>query len=96
WRRNPWGLYNMLGTVAEWCNSRYRLSPYLPDDREESPRLRKKEEVVVRGLLRSADREKQQAKRCSFNVSFRCVIGGDLRRLQTGPSGPRPQELQQP
>jgi formylglycine-generating enzyme required for sulfatase activity len=82
-RRNPWGLFDMLGNAWEWCSSRHQPYPYRPDDgREKSVREGEVVSMILRGggwnsteaaSLRSANRLSVNAFVCYGGYGFRCV-----------------------
>jgi formylglycine-generating enzyme required for sulfatase activity len=75
--RNPWGVAAMLGGVWEWTASLYRNYPY--DDARNDPGAQGPR--VIRGgagtsgpgILRSANRNRDEPERCSDLLGFRCV-----------------------
>lgn len=77
--RNPWGLYDMLGNVAEWTSSLYRPYPYDSEDGREQTNVPGTR--VVRGgsfrsnsrFLRVANRNQLDPAITSDRVGFRCV-----------------------
>lgn len=78
-RRNPWGLYDVLGNVWEWTSSVYRPYPYRTDDDRELPGTPGAR--VQRGgswangepALRSANRKWENREWSGDLVGFRCV-----------------------
>jgi formylglycine-generating enzyme required for sulfatase activity len=75
YQANPWGLFDMHGSVAEWTASDYRPYPFV--DVSNDPSLRK----VVRGgswrdrpqWSRSGVRRAYEAWQPVFNVGIRVV-----------------------
>lgn len=80
YKPNPWGLFNMVGNVAEWTRSDYKPYPYKNNDGRNSGTLNN--EKVVRGgswkdrakKATSFSRKAYQADQKVFNVGFRIVI----------------------
>ena len=76
---NPWGVYDMLGNVAEWTSSLYRSYPYDRTDGREQPDATG--DRVVRGgsfrsnprFLRAANRNRLAPHASSDRVGFRCA-----------------------
>ncbi len=76
--RNPWGVAAMLGSVWEWTASLYRNYPYADDARNDpaapGPRvIRGGAGTSGPGILRSANRNRDEPERCSDLLGFRCV-----------------------
>ena len=77
---NAWGLFDMHGNVAEWCQSVYRPYPYRPDDARDDPRTNGLK--VVRGgswndtlrFATSASRWRYQPHQPVYNVGFRVRV----------------------
>jgi len=78
-RRNPWGLFDMSGNLAEWTSSLFMTYPYRSNDGREDPQASGPR--VVRGgawnddpgQLRSAWRNGYTPTMCSPFVGLRCV-----------------------
>jgi formylglycine-generating enzyme required for sulfatase activity len=78
-RRNPWGLFDVLGNVWEWTSSVYRPYPYRPDDDREQRTTAGMR--VQRGgswangeqALRSANRKWEGREWTGDLVGFRCA-----------------------
>jgi formylglycine-generating enzyme required for sulfatase activity len=77
--RNPWGLFHMLGNVAEWVSSRYQPYPYRADDgREAAGGIERR---VLRGgawnqrdtFLRVANRNSALPTAATDQLGFRCA-----------------------
>ena len=87
---NAWGLYDMHGNVAEWCNDLYDAEYYAASP-ERNPRggTNGEESVLRGGSFRSAADECRSARRLgddpgfqdacyrSDDIGFRCVRRGD-------------------
>jgi formylglycine-generating enzyme required for sulfatase activity len=79
WHRNPWGLYDMSGNVAEWTSSLYMNYPYVSNDGRENPQP--PQPRVIRGgsygasllQLRSASRVWGPPTTCGNSLGFRCA-----------------------
>ncbi len=78
-RRNPWGLYDMLGNAGEWTSSLSSDYPYRSDDGREDPEA--SGDRVARGgfihghptVLRSAVRLPGAPTYCTELHGFRCA-----------------------
>lgn len=78
-RTNPWGVVDILGSVAEWTVSMDAPYPYVPGDGRDG--LEGEARRVVRGggglmppeFLRSAERVKYSPRIASDYVGLRCV-----------------------
>lgn len=84
YRPNPWGLYDMLGSVSEWTSSDYKAYPYnAADGRESGDAATPK---VARGgswrdrpqWARSGVRREFESWQKAHNVGFRVVCEDDL------------------
>lgn len=77
--RNRWGLYDMLGNVAEWVSSGYRPYPIRGGDGRETPAA--SERRVLRGgawnqrdtFLRVANRNSALPTTATDQLGFRCA-----------------------
>jgi len=77
---NPWGLYDVLGNVWEWCSSLYKPYPY--DEKDGRENSRATEPRVLRGgafygdhwLARSAYRGWNDPHFRNYDVGFRVVV----------------------
>jgi formylglycine-generating enzyme required for sulfatase activity len=77
--RNPWGLHDMLGNVAEWVSSLYRPYPYRADDGRES--ASGSDRRALRGgawnqrdaFLRVANRNSAPPTAATDQLGFRCA-----------------------
>jgi formylglycine-generating enzyme required for sulfatase activity len=80
---NTWGLFDMHGNVAEWCQSSYRAYPYRADDGREAPQSPGWK--VVRGgswndtmrYATSASRWRYEAHQPVYNVGFRVRVDAE-------------------
>lgn len=83
---NPWGLYDMLGNVAEWTASDYKAYPYDPTDGRNANSLEAKK--VARGgswrdrpkWARAGVRSEYESWQRVFNVGFRVVCDGPVEK----------------
>ncbi|MBR5626704.1 MAG: SUMF1/EgtB/PvdO family nonheme iron enzyme, partial [Thermoguttaceae bacterium] len=83
---NPWGLYDMIGNVAEWTASDYRAYPYIADDGRNAGDLAARK--VARGgswrdrpkWARSGLRRDYESWQKVFNVGFRVLCEDDLAK----------------
>jgi len=87
---NPWGLYDMHGNVAEWCNDRYDPNYYAQSPSENPRGPAQGQERVIRGggwnsnaaSCKSAYRASDPAidDTCLANdaIGFRCVRKGPI------------------
>ncbi len=99
-RPNPFGLYDMHGNLAEWCQDRYDVQwyikspsqdPLVPDVGPDEPTYR-----IVRGVnffiydsgARSASRGSNAAHSCHQCTGFRVVRTLNARSTKTGPTPP--------
>lgn len=81
---NPWGLYDMLGNVAEWTASDYKPYPYKADDGRNDGDLNVKK--VAKGgswrdrpkWARAGLRREFESWQKVYNVGFRVVCEDDL------------------
>jgi formylglycine-generating enzyme required for sulfatase activity len=77
--RNPWGLHDMLGNVAEWVSSAYRPYPYRADDGREAasgadPRSHRGGAWNQRDVfLRAANRNSAAPTITTDQLGFRCA-----------------------
>jgi formylglycine-generating enzyme required for sulfatase activity len=77
--RNPWGLHDMLGNVAEWVSSVYRPYPYRADDGREAasgsdPRSHRGGAWNQRDVfLRVANRNNAAPTTTTDQLGFRCA-----------------------
>ena len=78
-RRNPWGLFDILGNVWEWTSSLYTEYPYRSEDGREAatgadPRVRRGGSWANGDrIVRSANRNWDSPETCSDLVGFRCA-----------------------
>ncbi len=78
-RRNPWGLYDMLGNVLEWTSSLYRPYPYRPDDGREDAQAAGARAIRGGGVnrapafLRAANRNQAAPDIGIDLIGFRCA-----------------------
>ncbi len=83
---NPWGLYDMLGNVAEWTGSDYKPYPYVANDGRNSGDASAKK--VARGgswrdrpkWSRAGLRRDYESWQRVFNVGFRVICEDDLSK----------------
>ncbi len=101
---NAWGLYDMHGNVAEWCNDRY-LESYYGQSPAENPRgPREGQERVLRGgawnssagscrsAYRSSDPSIDDTCLASDAIGFRCVRNAPTGGLQADGGGVMPSQ----
>ncbi len=80
YKPNPWGLYDMHGSVAEWTRSSFKPYPYKDNDGRNSGNLA--EDKVARGgswrdrpkVARSAYRLPYHSYQRVYNVGFRVIL----------------------
>ena len=83
---NPWGLYDMLGNVAEWTASDYKAYPYKAKDGRNAGDLEARK--VAKGgswrdrpkWARAGLRRDYESWQRVFNVGFRVVCDDDLAK----------------
>ena len=83
---NAWGLYDMLGNVAEWTASDYKAYPYVADDGRNDGDLNAKK--VAKGgswrdrpkWARAGLRRDYESWQPVFNVGFRVVCEDDFTK----------------
>ncbi len=93
---NPWGIHDMLGNVAEWCNDPYDAGYYktAPDKNPPGPKPADGAKYVLRG---GAWNSTAKACRCAYRVgeapgNYDGCFGGDyvgfrcVRRASKSPS----------
>ena len=105
-RPNAWGLYDMHGNVAEWCNDRY-LEGYYQQSPDNDPRgpAQGKERVLRGGAWNSTAESCRSAYRASDPsiddtclasdaIGFRCVRNAPADDLQADGGGTMPAQPQ--
>jgi formylglycine-generating enzyme required for sulfatase activity len=84
---SPYGLYDVVGNVWEWCSTKYANYPYDPNDGRENPPVSSHECCrVMRGgswgdspyqdFLHCANRSYDEPHANDNNLGFRCARNG--------------------
>jgi formylglycine-generating enzyme required for sulfatase activity len=84
---SPYGLYDVVGNVTEWCSTKYAPYPYDPNDGRENPPVSYHEQYrVIRGAscghpeldvdLRCAHRHAYSPDSRPWDIGFRCARTG--------------------